>query len=511
MKKKWMMALALVLLLCTAACTTNKQAEEPEAPEETEIQGETMTPGETAEDNQSGQLTEETTSEQEQMDETNSAAAQVDLSPYMASEAPQMAYSLEQKGTLSGDAEFTTRYGILAAETDHGMTLYSGDGTEFAGTYYAADPLGQGFFAVSNSETEVNATGLVNLDGTVLLPCDAALIDWMSATTDEADLRYLAVYYAEDITENEDECLIYRSDHLSMGPDEEDVMYTGYGKIYDTKERKFVGDLRLTTENFGKSTACGDSIILNDGTTARLYSADGMLLMEITDYLSVGNGYLIVSKSGSHYVYNDKGEETYIGTGLAVMHSSSGYLKQQTEQGDILLDQRGTQVLSAGAVQIISEQDGMVMARTAAGVTELLRLDGTVLVASSGSINALSQPGFYYAGSSGDYCLVGSTGVLAAGLEYVPNQGCIEENGKLFVIKDLAYSLPAESSGKLGFALSWVRDAKTGLFGVVDLFTGTQLLECTYQDVLAVDGYLYAKTDGGWEVYRVFLQNSSAK
>lgn len=95
-----------------------------------------------------------------------------------------------------------------------------------------------------------------------------------------------------------------------------------------------------------------------------------------------------------------------------------GYLKQQTEQGEILLDQTGAQVLSTGAVQLLSERDGMVMARTADGMPQLLRLDGTVLAASSGSISLLSQPGFYYAGSSGDYCLAGPTGGLAAGLEY---------------------------------------------------------------------------------------------
>lgn len=500
--------LCVFLLVSAAACGTQEEATSTQTPKPTTEDTETTAPAPDVQEEPEPAPEEPDTAPT--VDEEEPAPSSFDVSPYMASEAPQDFYTLDEVGVIPANADYDVYDGILTSPVEEGITVYAGDGTPFPDTYLDVTPLGQDLFAVIDSTDGINHVGLVHLDGTALIPCEAAVIKWLTGSREGSQQRYLAVYYATEVTEDEDACLIYASDSLvSLGPDEDDPMYTGYGKIYDTKNRCFVGDLSLSVDTAYYSRACGGGIVISDGNLLQLYDETGAVLLETTDWADVGNGYLIVSRKGSDHVYNVKGEETYIGVDLISLESSSGYLTKLTEEGEILLDQTGAQVLPEAFPDIKWEKSGIVEVQLDDGTYALRTLDNQTLAAYSDDFTSISN-GYFYAGDGQAYLLVGPTGVLIDQLEFVPTGLCIAEGDSAFVIGDMAFSLQltGQSPSSMGTGLLTARSTETGLMGLFDLFSGAQLLPYNYEDMLFANGYLYAETSAGWEVYQAVLHSS---
>ena len=413
-------------------------------------------------------------------------------------------YTLEKIGELA-DTNYTTSYGILTSATDSGITLFSGNGVRFEKQYYAVNDLGNGFYSVSDSDVEINSVGLISLDGLELIPCEAALIEWMNPSMNH---RFLLVYYAENVTENEDECLIYSSDRIvSLAPSDKDIMYTGYAKIYDTQNHNFINGLTITIDNQYYSKACGNSILISVGNLSQLYGADGTLLMEITGFVDVGNDYFIVSSNGEDKVYDENGLEICTDKDLNSLNSTSGLLTQFEDQNCILLDKTGNQILGESFAHIIKETNGFVEVENENGSYELWNLNNEQIAESETSFFSMNKPGYYYVQQSDGYSLIGPQGVIAENLEDSPSNACIINENTAFVIADRDFSLEFDNHNlnKLGFALISAQDKATGLYSVFDLFTGKQLLPYEFDKILSIEGYLYAYKSGNWEVYQVNL------
>ena len=149
----------------------------------------------------------------------------------MKATVPEYSYTATKGGSVSSKYLYT--YGGLAYETvdDNSVRVYLADGNLFPedGAISDIDYLGYGLYALRKiSDDNVNTVALVNTDGEVLIPFEAASIDWVDAE-DETQHRFLKVIYTTEPVESKDDCFIYfTSKVVALAPSEGDLLFDGY-------------------------------------------------------------------------------------------------------------------------------------------------------------------------------------------------------------------------------------------------------------------------------------------
>lgn len=68
---------------------------------------------------------------------------------------------------------------------------------------------------------------------------------------------------------------------------------------------------------------------------------------------------------------------------------------------------------------------------------------------------------------------------------------------------DYTISVEGSSSATLTEGLVKIQSESSSLYGVIDAFTGEQLLDYAYSDIRMAGDYLYAYNGTGWDVYFV--------
>lgn len=91
-----------------------------------------------------------------------------------------------------------------------------------------------------------------------------------------------------------------------------------------------------------------------------------------------------------------------------------------------------------------------------------------------------------------------------SGLEDNPGHGIAVVDSDALVLNDGEFSLHLENKyyNDLGFALIASKSDANGKYGVFDLFTGEQLLDYEYDDVISGEGYIYAKKGDEYKIYK---------
>ena len=360
-----------------------------------------------------------------------------------------------------------------------------------------------GYYVVYGGEG-VNCVGLFDENGEQLIPFEAALIKYLGNSTGEDTGRYLSVYYATEQTDDRKKALLFLSDGSWIGgnlPSDGDVMYEGYIRFYDLKLRRFVPDLTGAEVN----SSCDNLLILEDSHTGRkIYDEEGRLVAE---KWKAGNGYLI--RNQSPYEVYDTSLELHYTTEKYVegMLSTSGYLKQKvSDQGWQVIDIDGNPVVPALFSSIIHEKYGIICGADTDGENVLVRTDGQILAKSKTPIRDLSA-GYYYIEEDGVFTLVGYDGIIVE----TPNRPQLnlqvfdKESGidaHTLVLNTREYSLPFSRGWDLGIGLMGGYSHDTKKYGVIDLFTGEELLPCEYDKVYASGGLIYAQAGSICDVYR---------
>lgn len=436
------------------------------------------------------------------------------VNPPVSTKPDDRGYALTQVGTIKDlDRNMMIRNDMLYQVNGEDIKVFDYLGREQKdlqinnGAY-----LGYGVYAVQSTSGDINSVGLMTQDGKVLIPCEAAKIDWPKSSQSSTD-RYLIVTYTTGVTTNADECFIYETDSMiSWGPQEGDTMYTGYAKVYDLKNKCFVSNVKITNNDSYAMQPCGDNFFVTDeADVSILYNAKGENVFQTARRVDIADAIFVVYDSGTYRVYDSNGKQTYTSNkSISVIKGNGGYIARYQDDRYMIMDRNGNQVGGMVVENVYSEQDGIFRVKNN-GKYGLLHANGTVVLPCDKytGVNWIGC-GIYLADYSVDggygYALVDANGVIKDGL---PSSGIydlkIMDGEKAFVINDGDYTLTLEDSYpiKLGMAMIGAESDSNGLYGVFDLFTGKQLLPYEYEKVAAAAGYLYAFKNGEWTVYQI--------
>lgn len=360
-----------------------------------------------------------------------------------------------------------------------------------------------GLFVV-NTTGDVYSAGLISADGQILIPCEAAIIQWLN--DDYGTRRYLEVVYALEETSNENNCYLYSTSSIisSVSPGENDTMYTGYSLVYDLEENRFVDGVKITSPG-SRIYAFGDSFLV-DGQDYTLYSASGDILFQSTNYIYFSDGILKTSSYNNYCAYDDTGAITYSSkNSFNIINGNGGYIQQNGE----VLDRYGNFVFDAGDNSALSERNSIFVVRN--DDDGLMRGDEAIVPAIYSGIYAINDDFYYgtYYTTLGAYryALIGPDGVIIDDLESSKGLSdlCIQDQGRLYVLNDRDFTLAPNGSYLLPLELGLiaVKSEETDLYGVFDLFTGAQLLDYEYEEIVTVAGYLYAYQPNEWTIFQI--------
>ncbi|MCD8082427.1 MAG: WG repeat-containing protein [Clostridiales bacterium] len=444
-------------------------------------------------------------------------------------------YTLEETGSIVDQDGMQVRREVLTLKREDKYYVVSESGTLSASGYDdIIRSLGNGYVLVNQSDPGLDYVGLINAEGEELIPCEAAYIEWLeNSVNKEAEKRYLKVVYDTGETTDPSECFFYEGSWLPkirmnsetypdcdeleepdaiVGIPATSTMHTGYARIYDVENKRFV-DVGEITNPEEKACGSGFTVVDAEGIT-KLYDDDGNVRLELKETPYIGDGYLMIWNENSYKVYDDEGTFLFRSIAdLSLMESTSGLIKTYQDRKYGLVDRKGDQVLPASYRYIEEEQYGVVSIWTEDDGYALIDLKGNVLASSDNSFYSLGK-GYYYTKSGESYMLAGPDGIVAENLDNLPSKACVTDGSKALVLKDKAFSLQLEGelTVSLGTGLIAAMSDVSGKWGVYDLYTGKQLLDYlyakiesdySYANIESEAGYLYARQGENWFIYKI--------
>ncbi len=419
-------------------------------------------------------------------------------------------YTLEEIGSIPDGNNMSFQRGVFVIANGEAYGIMAGNGTTIEGSYYSVDDLGNNLLALRNSKEDINSTGLFTKDGEELIPCEAAIIEWVANRTGTEAGRFLKVIYGTGETENKDECFFYSTDEMfSITVGENDTMYTGYAKIYDTVTRSFVGDIQSTNPYMNAIRECGAAVAVEDTErNVTLYDATGKELLKTEKSQGIGNGYMLTYDAGQYSVIDDTGAVRYTTEEyLYDLESSSGYLNQNQNSNYVVVDKDGKQILPDMYKMVQSENAGYFIVQAVTGEYQVLDPTGKVLAQNTDYFGQIC-PGYFYTKVNDKYSLIGPDGVIVEGLESSAYHLLAMKDQDVFVLKDKDFTLHLDKTyaNTLADGLISASSDENNKVGVFEVFTGTQLLDYEYRTVEVSGEYLYALKDDTWEVYKIVPQ-----
>lgn len=426
-------------------------------------------------------------------------------------------YTLEKTGTAENQSGMYVNYDALIYGSGSGGKLVFENGSS-SDEVVDFDALGDYYILRNDSfDNNVNAAGLFAADGTQLIPYEAAIIEWLdtsySYTDDTAPHRFVEVTYSDGLADDSSEAYFYvYSGYFSTAPSEDDVLYKGHGRIFDTETRQFVPNIELTNPALDVYE-CGDSIVIGDGNVVTMYDANGNELVKSGEgyynYASscVGNGIFMIENGTGYVVYDDTGKELYTSENIvSLVSSTSGYLRQYTDDSlYIILDSTGKQVLPGKYDYVSEESCGYITVGLEDGSGQIIKADGTVIAEGKDAYSFYSIiPGYYYTEEGSTYSLYGPSGLVKDGISSYPSNLCVYDGTTALVVNTGAeMTLPGSTVYDVTYGLVTVKDDVSGLYGLYNLLTGAELLPCEYDDIDATDYHVYAQKGDNWDIYSI--------
>ena len=381
--------------------------------------------------------------------------------------------------------------------------------------YRSVEKIGDDLLAVKPYTDEVNSTALITYAGEMLIPHEAAYIDVL--TTDyDADpyIKYLKVVYSTGLTDNIDEAFFFVSDEFfAMYPEEGDELHTGYAKIYDVENRRFL-DLTITDASSLAVQACGDYLMVKENDVYNIYDENENLTASFPTSYSPDRGwnYVIGYEDGVERIYGCDGTP-YYDSELSVSVLSDKFVLEVDYSGDErsynVCDIYGNVFFRTGDVSIYEEHCGTFMI-CEDDVYSLLDQTGEVIVSMDGFMNYVNY-GWWKCSVSGDegyqHYLVQPDG-LAIEADYVDQMIAYRLDGdtyNCFVYADGDFTLPINAR-YINVIEDGIINANTSDgYLLYDAFTGEQLLPDAYRAIAYAYGHVYAYADGVWSVYEITL------
>ena len=387
----------------------------------------------------------------------------------------------------------------------------------YEGPFRRIETITDDILAVSPYSEDINTTALITAEGEVLIDYECAYIDTLLTDWDNSlPVKYLKVIYSTGVTTNEDEAFFYITDSFfSLSPDEDDQLHTGYARIYDLENRRFL-DFTITNPSVSAVQACGEYLLIEEDESYTVYDDQGNVSCRFNLNASIDCGwnYLTVYQSGTEYLYGADGS-LYYATDNSLSVLSPNYVYETVYSGDsrscTIRDIYGHEVLALEGDWIIHDEKDGVFLIEKDDVYVLVDANGKELLQSSSSPTYRGYGYWSYSEREGDnyrYFMVKPDGTVLES-KYISNLMLERETelGKEYYVLstgDFTLSINAASYSEMFHdGLMRVRTPKG--YGLYDLFSGQELLAPTYRQIGYAYGRVYAYADGVWTVYEVTL------
>lgn len=421
-------------------------------------------------------------------------------------------YSLQQVGSFQtkDDLVFSDDLPLLTEKDENGNRLYtllSHLGEDKMGkTFNNYDYFGNGIAATYLKGSEVPSCSLINIEtGEVYLEDGAVQIEQLNE-------RFYYVIYVTEKTENRDEAFIYFTDRmLSLAPDEGDILYKGYAKIYDLKKQEFVGNIEAELSKSNILT-CGDTLCVGlSYGKYDVYLDDGTVLTDIPNLYAGLDG--IIQRDGQDcIVYDLDMNEQFIVhnadpislSDLSGYYSTDYFSFERDSYCKGIIDRNGTEIVPAEYKYISYKFDNFFIVKTQDEKYGVYQTDGTLVVpVEYDSIFDCDFPAFYMQKkqeSEEKYLFIPGTGTInITGFNGVnsPYYQPVEDSyrDRNYLVYETGETMLIENYEDIFGAMV------SSEYGIIELFHGSMLIEEEYSRVIGTKEYIYAYKDGMWTVY----------
>lgn len=374
-------------------------------------------------------------------------------------------------------------------------------------TYHNYTYLGNGLAAAYDYSSEKPACELVNVEtGEILLSDGAAKVEKISD-------RFFYVIYATEVTENEDECFIYFTDSwISFAPGEDDVLYKGYGKVYDLEKGAFID--ALTIEDPGQDVeACGSTVCVEvEWGVHDLYPEDGTVKSGVED-LYLADDHLITYDYNNLTVYtSDFAEVTVLENAQPIdmddIYSDTYFAFRNDEGAYGVMDIHGNEIIPAKFYGINTIWNGLCVVYDKdfnyglydLGGNELLPCEYEMIYGNDITMRVKTQDDvdcFYFPGTG----LVEAQDYTEADDVYYTYAEEGSHDLVNYIVLSTGEIITAEDYERAGIALIYSEEA-----GFMELVTGQTLLEGGFDDVKITNDYIYVKKGGTWTIYQANVE-----
>ena len=396
-----------------------------------------------------------------------------------------MNVSLEKAGEIPesgipGKVTDILSSGMISEDEDHHFYILDVMGNNNLGrSYDRADYFTDDMFLVYDTENWPNSCGLVKADGTVVLPCEAAIIETIKGTD-----RYLKISVATDPTDK-DNAFLYTYSGWVAWPTEQSEYYDGYSQYYDLREAKYFEEW----DDADPADIHGDYTRerVDDSTTAIL-DPDGneVARLDFWPYEIYGEGELFSKKADDGTIVVDRN-----GTPINDLvfktspQEANGYLWAHviSDESHTVMDFNG-KVYADGADHIrnvISKPYGFTFLYSQDSSSLLLYPDGTLAEIGDHYDNGGDLP-FYIRGRDGE-----------------PDKVFVLNKGE-YIVTETDYVSTVDLDSSLFLLVKLSGDQDYSLMSAAD---GSILLEKAGSKIMGSDAWVYALKDGVWTVYKV--------
>ena len=447
--------------------------------------------------------------------DANAADAQADANADAAPAQPAAPVSgkfhceLTEAGGYDNDGSYRVTYDSLVhfEGEDAKFCYYDGSNAD-SRPLSNMEYMGWGLYSVSVKGDDINCTGLVNVDGEVIIPFEAAIIEWPHDHPVKKQPRYVLVFTGTETTDDESEALFFATDRMfAIMANEEDTFYKGTLKVFDLEARKYVDGLEFTKGSDSSFAQVGDNILTDLGDKDTVYSPDGKVVYTGQSSLYYNSDCLMDRIDTEAVIMDSNGKEISRSDSVlnAISYNSPYFLKYQDSKYTVI-DSTGATVLSTPWSYIYDESLTRFRVKNDGDSDYSLVAADNTLIAQSDKLYAADILGFFAYGDSDNYSLITPDNRIYEGLA-----GDTEE---LFFTKDDGSSYLLLNTGEFADCPGSDADGvlkgifrvqnDDGKYALYDTFTGEELLGFEYDEIKKVNSdYIYAVKDGSATIYKL--------
>lgn len=331
-------------------------------------------------------------------------------------------------------------------------------------------------------------------------------------TFGEIDERYVKAYIPDKVTTNKDEAIYYATNRRwSVDVKDEDILYTGTVKVYDTVNKKFLESTAQTYDP--RYEVHGDIITFYDADKNLVnVNAETDTKLDLGNKQAVGSTLLAEYKDSKYYCYDHDQNLLFVTPyTLGEFNDSCGFLSIYDSNSGMrgIIHESGT-VMVEPKYKSVDHIAGEYFAFYNEDFSKrgLLKADGTeVTPCQYKTITDVGVPGYFnVSGEDGKYSLIDATGKeVVGGEDYGFSEGSYVKSGdtyKYFVVSKGDMSLELNTSGSyLGNFLLYDSKTKT----LYDLVTGEKVIK-DVDKISSAYGYVYAIKGKDITVYEIEKQ-----